>query len=238
MFVGQINSDMCRRCKHKRTAHSYAGNCPVVILGDDVRIDYNKDYNDPSCQPKPVQSSAMSDPFEAASQAFGQPVVSTVAQTVEKGIRNYPIDQTQATAMSFGAYMPMGSTTVMGQTNMRADAPVVPMAVPLGAPIWPAVGSNGYVSGGATSGVIRRTTIDPVNPKHYRGDLVMRIIEHFGLEENFYLGNVIKYILRHAQKAGLTDLEKAAWYLQRAIDVQKGTIKPGLSEMIDGKSAR
>ena len=68
---------------------------------------------------------------------------------------------------------------------------------------------------------------DPVRPKHYQGDLVMRIIEHFGLQDNFYLGNVIKYILRHKSKAGLTDLEKAMWYLQRAIDVQKGVIKPG-----------
>ena len=43
----------------------------------------------------------------------------------------------------------------------------------------------------------------------------MRIIEHFDL--NFALGNVIKYILRHKNKAGVEDLKKARWYLDRAI---------------------
>ena len=71
---------------------------------------------------------------------------------------------------------------------------------------------------------------DPVTPKHYQGDLVMRIIEHFGLENSFYLGNVIKYLLRHREKAGVEDLKKARWYLDRAIEaaeqkLPKGTIK-------------
>jgi hypothetical protein len=71
---------------------------------------------------------------------------------------------------------------------------------------------------------------DAVNPKHYQGDLVMRVIEHFGLDDSFYLGNVIKYLLRHRDKAGVEDLKKARWYLDRAIDaaehkLPKGTIK-------------
>ncbi len=56
---------------------------------------------------------------------------------------------------------------------------------------------------------------DAVKPSHYRGDTVMRIIEDFGL--GFCLGNVIKYVLRHKYKAGLEDLKKAAWYLNRQI---------------------
>lgn len=60
-----------------------------------------------------------------------------------------------------------------------------------------------------------RKSADPVNPSHYKGTLVMRIIEHFDL--NFALGNVIKYILRHKNKAGVEDLKKARWYLDRAI---------------------
>lgn len=65
---------------------------------------------------------------------------------------------------------------------------------------------------------------DPVNPTHYKGDLVMRIIERFSL--GFRLGNVVKYILRHGEKAGLEDLKKARWYLDREIGVLEGTVKP------------
>lgn len=64
---------------------------------------------------------------------------------------------------------------------------------------------------------------DPINPDHYRGDTVMRIIEDFDL--GFCLGNVIKYILRHATKAGLEDLKKARWYLDREISRREGSIK-------------
>lgn len=66
---------------------------------------------------------------------------------------------------------------------------------------------------------------DPVNPSHYKGDLVMRIIERFGL--GFCLGNVVKYVLRHGEKAGLEDLKKARWYLDRAIAEIEGKLKEG-----------
>jgi hypothetical protein len=59
---------------------------------------------------------------------------------------------------------------------------------------------------------------DPVNPAHYKGDYVMRIIEDFHLD--FLDGQVIKYILRAGKKAGASDLDdhkKAAWYLGRKI---------------------
>ena len=67
---------------------------------------------------------------------------------------------------------------------------------------------------------------DPVNPSHYRGDLVMRIIERFKL--GFRLGNVVKYILRHADKAGLEDLKKARRYLDREITEREGSDFGGL----------
>lgn len=60
-----------------------------------------------------------------------------------------------------------------------------------------------------------QAVLDPVNPAHYKGDYVMRVIEDFELD--FCLGNVVKYICRHGQKAGLVDLKKAKWYLERAI---------------------
>jgi len=44
---------------------------------------------------------------------------------------------------------------------------------------------------------------------------VIDIIEGFGL--GFCLGNVVKYVLRHKQKAGIEDLKKARWYLDRQI---------------------
>ena len=59
---------------------------------------------------------------------------------------------------------------------------------------------------------------DPVNPSHYQGDYVMRIIEDFKLD--FHRGTVVKYLLRAGNKPGdseIQDLEKARWYLERKI---------------------
>ena len=58
---------------------------------------------------------------------------------------------------------------------------------------------------------------DDVNPTHYSGDLVMRVIEERGLD--FALGNTVKYVCRAGSKGDkLTDLKKGLWYLQRAIE--------------------
>lgn len=55
-----------------------------------------------------------------------------------------------------------------------------------------------------------------VNPSHYSGDLVMRVIEERGLD--FALGNTVKYVCRAGSKGDkLTDLKKALWYLERSI---------------------
>jgi len=59
---------------------------------------------------------------------------------------------------------------------------------------------------------------DPVNPTHYQGDYVMRVIEDFKLD--FLDGQVVKYILRAGRKSGDSDLQdhkKAQWYLNRKI---------------------
>ena len=61
----------------------------------------------------------------------------------------------------------------------------------------------------------KRPKDDPINPPHYKGDYVMRIVEDFNL--GFCLGNVAKYILRADSKAQLEDLKKARWYLDREI---------------------
>lgn len=62
---------------------------------------------------------------------------------------------------------------------------------------------------------------DAVNhPAHYGGEgnpyEAIKVIEAWGL--GFCLGNTVKYISRAGKKgATLEDLQKAAWYLQRAI---------------------
>jgi Protein of unknwon function (DUF3310) len=62
------------------------------------------------------------------------------------------------------------------------------------------------------------TPEDPVNPAHYQGDYVMRVIEDFHLD--FLKGTVVKYLLRAGSKnqsPELQDLKKARWYLDRKI---------------------
>ena len=65
---------------------------------------------------------------------------------------------------------------------------------------------------------------DPVNhPSHYQshpsGVECIQITEHM----DFLLGNVIKYVWRADHKNGVQDLEKARWYLDRAINNRKET---------------
>ena len=62
------------------------------------------------------------------------------------------------------------------------------------------------------------TPHDPVNhPRHYTahpsGVECIQITEHMG----FTLGNAMKYIWRADLKAGVEDLKKARWYLDREI---------------------
>lgn len=64
---------------------------------------------------------------------------------------------------------------------------------------------------------------DMVNhPPHYKANGIeaIDVIEAFNL--NYRLGNVAKYVLRSANKNGVEDLKKAAWYLAREIEKQEG----------------
>ena len=68
---------------------------------------------------------------------------------------------------------------------------------------------------------------DPVNhPPHYTfGNIeVIDAIEGLGLDVDFLLANVLKYISRARHKGKeLQDLRKARWYLQRKIEnLEKG----------------
>jgi len=61
------------------------------------------------------------------------------------------------------------------------------------------------------------------HPSHYGGEdnpyEVIKIIEHYGLDKDAYLFNVIKYILRADKKDNYEeDLKKALWYLNRKVE--------------------
>jgi hypothetical protein len=62
------------------------------------------------------------------------------------------------------------------------------------------------------------------HPKHYGGDTtyeVIKVLEAWGLDADFYLGNTVKYIGRAGKKSKaklIEDLEKAQWYLARKIN--------------------
>lgn len=58
------------------------------------------------------------------------------------------------------------------------------------------------------------------HPNHYGGDTTyeaIKVIEAWDL--SFHLGNSVKYICRAGKKGSyIEDLEKAKWYLDRAIE--------------------
>jgi hypothetical protein len=77
----------------------------------------------------------------------------------------------------------------------------------------------------ATSG---KSVHDPVNhPKHYTDGGIETIDFIEAKRLGYHLGNVVKYICRAGKKGtnmGLQDLQKARWYLDRAIE--KNEINP------------
>ena len=59
-----------------------------------------------------------------------------------------------------------------------------------------------------------------MRPNHYKKQPEpIEVIENWQL--GFHLGNVVKYISRWQDKGGIQDLEKAKWYLERFIQIQK-----------------
>ena len=73
---------------------------------------------------------------------------------------------------------------------------------------------------------------DAVNhPNHYGGDTVYEVIkvcEAWGLQNNAYLFNVVKYVARAEKKNDpLEDLKKARFYLDREIKNREHGITQG-----------
>lgn len=75
--------------------------------------------------------------------------------------------------------------------------------------------------------VLNEETSDPVNqPAHYNNNGIetIDVIEAWGLDKDYYLGNAVKYISRAGKKNPgkfKEDIEKAIWYLKRRIHEQE-----------------
>lgn len=66
------------------------------------------------------------------------------------------------------------------------------------------------------------------HPNHYQSESGLEVIDvikaftsELSGEEAFCVGNAIKYICRYSKKNGVEDLEKAKWYINRAISIRK-----------------
>ena len=77
------------------------------------------------------------------------------------------------------------------------------------------------------------------HPNHYQSESGLEVIDvikaftaELSGEEAFCIGNAIKYICRYSKKNGVEDLEKAKWYIDRAISVRSErltTVKKNLN---------
>lgn len=70
---------------------------------------------------------------------------------------------------------------------------------------------------------------DPVHPAHYMSyykdgiDCITAMKHAFGEEavQHFCITNAFKYIWRHMSKNGMQDIEKAVWYLNKYLELNK-----------------
>ena len=86
------------------------------------------------------------------------------------------------------------------------------------------------------------------HPNHYQSESGLEVIDviksftsELSGEEAFCIGNAIKYICRYSKKNGTEDLEKAKWYIDRAISVRSErltTIKKNLNAIYGAENAQ
>ena len=61
------------------------------------------------------------------------------------------------------------------------------------------------------------------HPSHYGGEdnvyEAIKVIDAWGLDNDFYLGNAVKYLSRAGKKDDtVQDLKKAIWYIEKKIE--------------------
>jgi hypothetical protein len=61
------------------------------------------------------------------------------------------------------------------------------------------------------------------HPNHYGGEdnvyEAIKVIDAWGLDNDFYLGNAVKYLSRAGKKDDtVQDLKKAIWYIEKKIE--------------------
>lgn len=72
-----------------------------------------------------------------------------------------------------------------------------------------------------------KTTITTIKPSYYKKGKVECIdaIESATINkrgtEAFLVGNIIKYLWRYEDKGGITDIEKAEWYMEKLLELLK-----------------
>lgn len=75
------------------------------------------------------------------------------------------------------------------------------------------------------------TTVDNVeHPAHYTGgsiECIDAMAETQGVEavKNFCICNAFKYLWRHDKKNGVEDVKKAAWYLNKFIELEEKKVE-------------
>ena len=62
-----------------------------------------------------------------------------------------------------------------------------------------------------------------INPSYYQKGKIE--VTDFIIDQNmtFIEGNVVKYVCRYKDKAGIQDLRKARWYLEKLIELEMQT---------------
>jgi len=161
--------------------------------------------------------------------------------TISKKVRAYLAKNPDATARDihakFGASLPMAYRLVKENKDRRIQAAVEKLRSPtetdLDTPLEIGVNIDKIHSlldslPGVQSIDIREPRpVDNVNhPPHYTvgGIETIDFIEAKGLHNHYHLANAVKYISRAPYKKDyLEDIKKAAWYLQREIELQEKT---------------
>lgn len=75
------------------------------------------------------------------------------------------------------------------------------------------------------NGTGKAVIMDKINhPEHYnqgKYECIDVMLDVFGGDVDFCIGNAFKYLWRHGQKNGIEDIKKAVWYLQKYINLNE-----------------